>query len=344
MASPSSSSSSSCTSSSWRAPGSSNTMTPSADARHGRRGKGWVRWVKVVTSWHSVCVFNRTKLSSCQLPAAVSVPWSTPRINEKWGAQQEAVFLEGMYSFWGFKIGIRLHTHQDLNLKCCRVMGQKLRYGRPCTHDLPGTHNWLAVPHCFQFLRIPLTILCWQNSGSLEWIAASLAWLIPRPAPERVCLWLLDMSTNPSSLPNLLKKGANRLGLGWEFLWYLWNFVEVSQKFSGGGAQKIRFPKISDFAPASLPDWIHTYTNRKLTTSGFQIYRFWIWACRPKVTQPAGSWARWLKLTIRWTLCPILNFWVQNCRSKCRKEPWWPWNVLFFVHWLIVTYYIYSMQ
>jgi hypothetical protein len=23
-------------------------------------------------------------------------------------------------------------------------MGQKLRYGRPCTRELPGTHNWLA--------------------------------------------------------------------------------------------------------------------------------------------------------------------------------------------------------
>jgi hypothetical protein len=25
-------------------------------------------------------------------------------------------------------------------------MGQKLRYGRPCTHDLPGTNNWPAQP------------------------------------------------------------------------------------------------------------------------------------------------------------------------------------------------------
>ena len=37
--------------------------------------------------------------------------------------------------------------HQDLKLKFCRVMGQKLRYGRPCTHDLPGTHTWLAQHH-----------------------------------------------------------------------------------------------------------------------------------------------------------------------------------------------------
>jgi hypothetical protein len=40
--------------------------------------------------------------------------------------------------------GIHLHIYQDLKLKCCRIMGQKLRYGRPCTRDLPGTHNWHA--------------------------------------------------------------------------------------------------------------------------------------------------------------------------------------------------------
>ena len=26
-------------------------------------------------------------------------------------------------------------------------MGQKLRYGRPCPHESPGTHNWLAQSH-----------------------------------------------------------------------------------------------------------------------------------------------------------------------------------------------------
>jgi len=46
-----------------------------------------------------------------------------------------------------FSLGTHLHTHQDLKLKCCRVMGQKLRYRRPCTCDLPGTHNWLAQSH-----------------------------------------------------------------------------------------------------------------------------------------------------------------------------------------------------
>ena len=42
---------------------------------------------------------------------------------------------------------IHLDLHQDLKLKCCRGTGPKLRYGRPCTHDLPGNHNWLAQPH-----------------------------------------------------------------------------------------------------------------------------------------------------------------------------------------------------
>ena len=46
-----------------------------------------------------------------------------------------------------FKSYIRLHTYYDLKLKRCRVLGQKLRCGRPCTHILPGTHNWLAHPH-----------------------------------------------------------------------------------------------------------------------------------------------------------------------------------------------------
>ena len=45
-----------------------------------------------------------------------------------------------------FKFCIHLHTHQDLKLKCCRVKGQKLRYGRPCTQDLPGPTTGLHSP------------------------------------------------------------------------------------------------------------------------------------------------------------------------------------------------------
>ena len=54
---------------------------------------------------------------------------------------------KGYHSVFFFEICIHLHTHQDLKLQCRRVNGQKLRYGRPCPHDLPGTHTWLAHPH-----------------------------------------------------------------------------------------------------------------------------------------------------------------------------------------------------
>ena len=47
-----------------------------------------------------------------------------------------------------------LHTHQDPELKCCIAIRQKLRYGRPCTRDVPGTHNWcLHSPTLLPFLQ-----------------------------------------------------------------------------------------------------------------------------------------------------------------------------------------------
>ena len=68
-------------------------------------------------------------------------------------------------------------------LKCRRVMGPKLRYRRPCTHDLSAgkscacRHPLLpcTTPHCFHFFRTPLTISCWHNPGS--WIEQLLIWL-----------------------------------------------------------------------------------------------------------------------------------------------------------------------
>jgi len=57
------------------------------------------------------------------------------------------IWTKGVPNCSFFQIGIHLHTHQDLKLKCCRITGQKLRYSCPCTHDLPGTHNWLAQSH-----------------------------------------------------------------------------------------------------------------------------------------------------------------------------------------------------
>ena len=83
-----------------------------------------------------------------------------------------------------FEFCIHLHTHQDIKLKCRRVMGQRLRHGRPCTHDLPGTHNWLA--HCsissdFYYLMLALSWKSGVNCCSigLSYPAACLC----------LCLW-----------------------------------------------------------------------------------------------------------------------------------------------------------
>jgi hypothetical protein len=87
-----------------------------------------------------------------------------------------------------FGFCIHLHTYQDLKLKCCRVMGQKLRYGRPCTHDLPGTHNWLAQPH---IASISSEFHQLSHAGIIleVWSELLLHWLTTlRLAPEHVCL------------------------------------------------------------------------------------------------------------------------------------------------------------
>ena len=105
---------------------------------------------------------------------------------------------------------IHLHTHQYLKLQCRRVMGQKLRYGRPCTRDLPGTHNnwpWLAQSHnasissgfhCTDYLMLAQTCKFMVN-------CCFIGLTHPAVCTKCVCLWLLEMSTYPPYLlPNLL--------------------------------------------------------------------------------------------------------------------------------------------
>jgi hypothetical protein len=65
-----------------------------------------------------------------------------------------------------------------------------------------GAHT-LGTFQKYPFLRPPST-----TSGSLEWIAAPLAWFTPRPALERLCLWLLDMYNRPPFYPICLKRVA----------------------------------------------------------------------------------------------------------------------------------------
>ena len=77
-------------------------------------------------------------------------------------------------------------------------------------HTWPTRHPQLTctAPHRFHFFRILLIISCWHNPESLKWNAASLAWLLPQPAPEHVCLWLLDVSIDPPFYPICSKKVA----------------------------------------------------------------------------------------------------------------------------------------
>jgi hypothetical protein len=80
-------------------------------------------------------------------------------------------------------------------------------------HTWPTRHPQLTctAPHRFHFFRILLIISCWHNPGSLKWNAASLAWLLPRPAPEHVCLWLLDVSIDPPFYPIC----SNKVAIDW---------------------------------------------------------------------------------------------------------------------------------
>jgi len=147
--------------------------------------------------------------------------------------------MEGMSTFWGGRLSGITHPqppfhapNQTKRVPICSLLNSAsicilIKTWNWIVAELWGK-NWGTDAHAhmtyqaptpglhspsFHFFKIPLTISCWHNPGSLEWIAAPVAWLTPRPAPERVCLWLLDMSTTPPLSPSLLKKGGNWLGL-----------------------------------------------------------------------------------------------------------------------------------
>jgi len=108
---------------------------------------------------------------------------------------------------------IHLHTHQDLKLKCCRVIGQKFRYGRPCTHDLPGTHNCLHSPILLPFLQNFTVYLMLTQSWKFGVNCSSIGLAHPA-ACTRDCVPLTFGHVHrPTLLPDSLKKGGNWLGL-----------------------------------------------------------------------------------------------------------------------------------
>jgi hypothetical protein len=109
-------------------------------------------------------------------------------------------------------------------------MGQKLRYGGPCTHDLPGTHNWLAQPHN---AFIPSKFHWLSHAGTIleVWSELLLHWLdSPRGLQPSACV--PDLWTCPQTSPfiQIAQKGGNQLGLSWGFRQYNKNSVYLAQK------------------------------------------------------------------------------------------------------------------
>ena len=124
-----------------------------------------------------------------------------------------------------FKFCIHLHTYPDLQLKWYRVMGQKLRYGRPCTHDLPSTHNWLTQPHIALFLQISTKYLMLTLSWKFGVNRCSFG--LTHPAACTQCAFASDLWACPQT-PHLAwfpQRGCQSTGLELRILIIYLNFV-----------------------------------------------------------------------------------------------------------------------
>ena len=88
-------------------------------------------------------------------------------------------------------------------------MGQKLRYKRPCTRDLPGTHNWLAQSHIASISSTDYRMLAQSCKFGVNCCFIGLTH--PAACTECVCFQLLDMSTDPPIYPIYSK----RVPIGW---------------------------------------------------------------------------------------------------------------------------------
>ena len=105
-----------------------------------------------------------------------------------------------------FEAGIHLHTHQDLKLKCCRVMGQKLRYGRPCTRDHQAPITGLHSPTLLLFLQNSTDYLMLAQSCKYGVNCCFVGLTHPAACTWVRVPWLLDMSTDPLFYPIYSKR------------------------------------------------------------------------------------------------------------------------------------------
>ena len=173
-------------------------------------------------------------------------------------------------------------------------------------HTWPTRHPWLActvactVPHCFYFFKIPLTISCWHNPVSLGWITASLAWLTPRPAPECVCLWLLDMSTDPPFYPIYSKRVPVDWGWAEDSKYIFIISGKCPSKILEGGSQKVETPLTPPPSRPSRIELIYIPIDSSQSQDSDYKIKNAINSWRPKVTRTGASWTFPKKLRHPW--------------------------------------------
>jgi hypothetical protein len=168
-----------------------------------------------------------------------------------------------------FNFCIHLQTYQDMQLKWCRVMGQKLKYGRPCTHDLSSTHNWLTQPHIASFIGISTKYLMLRLSWKFGWNRCSFGLTHPAACTQarlpltcglvhRPPLFSLISSKRIPIDNSRAQDFIDIFKTSWK---WLRNFLER-------GAQKVQTPS-SDHPPPTPSDRTHLFINRSLSISGF---------------------------------------------------------------------------
>jgi hypothetical protein len=112
-----------------------------------------------------------------------------------------------------FGFCIHLHTHQDLKLKCCRALKQKLRYRRPCTWPTRHPQLTCLASRCFEFPEFQQWL---SHTGTIleVWSEMLLHWLDSHcgqhPSACASYFWTC-LQTPPFTY--FLKKSGNRLGI-----------------------------------------------------------------------------------------------------------------------------------
>jgi len=129
-------------------------------------------------------------------------------------------------------------------------MGQNLRYGRPCTRDLPGTHNWRAQSN---IASISSEIHWLSHAGTIleVWGYLLLHWLdSPHGLHPSACT--SDFWTCPQTPPftQITQKGCQSTGLELRIPMIYLNFRR-SEGF-GGGAKTLDPPGPPPHSPTPL--------------------------------------------------------------------------------------------